>query len=220
MKKQLLLLITALVITVSGFAQKSFKKISIQGSLDVQIAQADGKLTVLANEDITIEETGGTITVMNGFGDGQSVTISTNGLQEIEIGGTVVVTKLSELNFDNIKITIEGSCNTPVHLTCTTVKFNLGGTTNLTISGSAKSADFIASGSNDIDARDFITDAATLKIEGSNTTWINAKKSFKINAMGACTINYKTYLAASKPKKIYMPLVTKKLVGACTIKGY
>jgi Putative auto-transporter adhesin, head GIN domain len=220
MKKLLFLLATILISTAACVAQKAYKKISVQGSLDVQIEQADGKLTVLADEDLSIEETGGIITVMNGAGDGKSVTISTSELQEIEIGGTVVITKLSDLNFSDIKISIEGSCNTPIHLTCTSVKFNLGGTTNLNISGTATSADFTVTGSNDIDARNFIADAVTLKIEGSNNTWVNAKKSLKINAMGACTINYKTYLVASKPKKKYLPLVSKKLVGACTIKGY
>ncbi len=220
MKKQFLFAAIGLLITTIGIAQKSYKKISIQGSLDVQIEQANGKLTVSANEGLTIEEAGATITVMNGSGDGKPVTISTSQLEEIEIGGTVVITKLSDLNFTNIKISIEGSCNAPVHLTCTTAKLNLGGTTNLLISGSAVNADINVTGANDIDARNFIVDAATLKIEGSNTTWINAKKSLKVNAAGACNINYKTYLVASKPKKKYLPLISKKLVGACTIKGY
>ncbi len=220
MVKQLFFLAIAIVITVTAVAQKAYKKISIQGSLDVQIEQAAGKLTILADQDLTIEETDGTITIMNGLGDGKSVTISTSELREIEIGGTVVVTKLSDLNFSNIKISIEGSCNTPIHLTCANVKFNLGGTTNLFIIGKAVAADITVTGANDIDARDFITDAVILKIEGSNITWINAKKSLKINAAGACTINYKTYLVASKPNKKYLPLVSKKLLGACTVKGF
>jgi Putative auto-transporter adhesin, head GIN domain len=220
MKRQLLALVTGLIFTTTGIAQKAYKKISIQGSLDVQIEQANDKLTVIAEDELTIEETGNTITVMNGTGDGKSVTISTSELEEIEIGGTVVVTKLSDLNFTNIKISIEGSCNTPVHLTCTTAKLNLGGTTNLLISGSATSATITVTGANDIDARNFIVDAATLTIEGSNNTWINAKKILKVNATGACTVNYKTYLVASKPKKKYLPAVSKKLTGACTIKGF
>jgi Putative auto-transporter adhesin, head GIN domain len=220
MKKHLFTAAICLIISTISFAQKAYQKISIQGSLDVQIEQADGKLTVSADEDLTVEESGNTITVMNGAGDGKSVTISTSNLKEIEIGGTVVVTKISDLNFTNIIISIEGSCNTPVHLVCTTAKLILGGTTNLLISGSAATTDITLTGANDIDARNFIVDAATLKIEGSNTTWINAKKSLKVNATGACIINYKTYLIASKPKKKYLPFVSKKLTGACVIKGY
>jgi Putative auto-transporter adhesin, head GIN domain len=221
MKIQFMLLVLLLSTSVITLAQKSFKKISVDGSMDIRITQRDGKLTVSSdNDDFLVSESDNTITIMNGVGDGKSVTILTDQLEEISVGGSINVKEISELKFSNIKIDLLGSCDAPIRLECNTLKLFLGGTSDLTLSGSATSADVTINGSNDFDAKNFIVNAANLKITGSNDVWINAKKSLKINASGACTVNYKCYLVATKPKKKYLPAVSKKLTGACVVKSY
>ncbi len=221
MKIQFMLIALLLSTSAITVAQKSFKKISVEGSMDIRISQKDGKLTVTSdNDEFTLSESDNTITVMNGTTDGKSVTILTDQLQEIEVGGSINVKEISDLKFNNIKISLLGSCDAPIRLECNTLKLDLGGTSDLTLSGNASSADITISGSNDLDAKNFIVNAANLKIMGSNDVWVNAKKNLKINASGACTINYKSYLVATKPKKKYLPAVSKKLLGSCIVKSY
>jgi hypothetical protein len=222
MKIQFMLIAVLLLSTASiSLAQKSFKKISIQGSMNVTIDQSTDKLTVKALEgEFMITEDGSTITLMNGVGDGKAVTIATDQLEEIEVGGSVEVKEISELKFNKIKLVFEGSCDAPIRLDCTTAKLELGGTTDLVLTGKATTVDFKVSGSNEIDAKGFIVDHASINVMGSNNSWINAKKTLKIKATGACNISYKSYLVATKPKKKYLPAVSKKLIGSCVVKAY
>jgi Putative auto-transporter adhesin, head GIN domain len=216
-----------ILFTSAGIAQKSYKKITITGSLDVAISQSGNTLIVVGVAEegsdpdmLSMEETGNEIVVSNGGPDDtKSVTINTDMLQEIEIAGSVNVVFKSYLKFNTIKLTMSGSSDAPVHLDCKRLVLALESANNLTLDGTAGSMDLTASGSSDLYAKNFIVQTATVKLEGATNAWINVKKSLKASVSGSGDLYYKSYLVSKKPNK-YLPLVSKKVSGAGSIRTW
>ncbi len=214
------MLCTVMFFYDASTAQKLFKTIVIKGALKVSIKQANGNVVISGNDELMTEEMGTTITIMDGVGNGNTITIKDSNIEEIAIEGAAEINELSALQFKTITLDFEGACEVPIKVTATNATFKFGGASNITLSGSASTTSIIIWGSGDVNAKDFVTDNMNFNVSGSNNSWVNAKKILKINANGACNIKYKSYLVATKPKKKYLPVVSKKVAGAVTIDTY
>jgi hypothetical protein len=214
-----------LIFSAGSLAQTKtgVKKLQIMGSMDISLNQTGDVLTITSEEDaFLVTAMGSTLLLMNGSEEtgSKTVAVSTTGLAEIEIGGTATLKKGENLKFGTLTLKIEGASDGPVNITCDNLTLVTSGSSTLQLTGSATTATIKSMGTSDIEAKEFIIQTATINMMGTATAWVNVKKSLKASITGTGNIYYKTYLVASKPKKKYLPAVSKKVIGVGVIKGY
>jgi Putative auto-transporter adhesin, head GIN domain len=223
-----LLLLVLLTVQQSAFAQKSFSKLVIDGTLEVAIEQNGNTMSIVGiaedandKETLTVEEEGSTIHVSSGGPfDKTSTSFSCSDLTEIEISGTAKVVFKSHLSFNRLKLVMDGTSDAPIHLECQTLNLIVKGANDLTLEGSCNTATINVSGTADVNAKNFMIENATVTTDGSTTTWINVKKNLKATASGTSNLYYKTYLVSKKPKK-YLPAGPRKATSiTSTIKAW
>lgn len=212
-----LLLLILLTVQQSVFAQKSFSKLVIDGTLDVAIEQNGNTMSIIGiaedaddKETLTVEEEGNTIHISSGGPfDKTSATFSCGNLNEIEIAGTAKVVFKSHLNFNRLKLTMSGTSDAPLYLECQTLDLSVLGSNDLTLEGSCNTATIRVTGTGDVNAKNFMIENANIVTDGPSTTWLNVKKNLKATVGGTSTLYYKSYLVSKKPKK-YLPAGQRK----------
>jgi Putative auto-transporter adhesin, head GIN domain len=226
---QTLLATIASFIFVSGFARpvNDFTKLVITGNVTVTISQNDDKFTIRgagedAEDGIEAEVQNNTLTITQhvGVGDGdKKISFYTTELVEIEVSGNSKLITQGMLHFTNIKITMDGNADQPLNLEADRAVFKIKANNDLSIIGSANTADFFVSGNSNVDGKGFLVQSASVNCSSNNEVWVNVKKSLRANVSGNATLYYKSYLISKKPKK-YAPLISRKLAQNGSIKAY
>ena len=147
---------------------------------------------------ITVEESGGTLTVrstrninVSGTGNTPVLTISSPYLATLFHAGAGTFTAVDPIVGDSFSLTIAGAADGSAVLDVDNLYVSLAGVGNLELSGVATNADVNIAGAGRLDALDLDTNVTSINLAGVGTVRIGCSDSLTITAGGAGTVEYR-----------------------------
>jgi len=147
---------------------------------------------------ITVEESGGILTVRSARGFNLTnttntpvLTVSSPSLSSVTHAGAGRFTTTGTITGDSFTLNITGAADGRADLDVQSLAVNLAGAGNFELSGIANTADVSMAGAGRLDALDLQTRSASITLAGVGTVRIGCSDELRINAGGVGTVEYR-----------------------------
>jgi hypothetical protein len=176
-----------------------FDALVISGSHDVTISQGNEQRIEITAPSNIIEQINQTVkagTWEVTFDEcvrtrNLQIAVTLPSLKSIRITGSGNVKSLSNLNFDELALSVTGSGDMDLAVNSRQVSSSVLGSGNITLRGSSLNHNMHIQGSGDINARNFETVNSKVEILGSGDADINATGQIEASITGSGDIRYK-----------------------------
>lgn len=172
----------------------NFSQIKVEKGIDLKLVQdaTDNRLRITARnfdlQDIVTEIQGETLYLSkrgNTFvNSGVDITVPVSNLTMIEASGGSDIENNGVLEVEELKIIASSGSDLELNLNVYYLECELSGGSDADLSGNSKAAYYRASGGSDIDANNFKTEKATLRLRGGSDVDIFASNEVDIEASG------------------------------------
>jgi hypothetical protein len=158
-----------------------FTKIEIAGAFDVTLIQSDvHKISKNENADVIFEVKNGELGISHrdrrqNRREKEVITIYFKSLEELELSGAVSVNSESLITGNLLKLEMSGANNVTLNVEFEKIISDLSGASRLTLSGTANTHQFEASGASSVNAESLKTESTIVEISGASSANVNAE---------------------------------------------